>query len=491
LSGKAPEVAIWLARRSERVIETSCAWVFLRGDTALKIKRPVHFGFLDFTTLEKRGWALERELAFNRLTAPDVYRAVHRITRTVDAGLELDGKGTLVDYALEMRRFDENAVLSANPNLIDAAMAETLGREIAGFHAKAELRPNVGVKSLAYVIGSNASLLRELAEVFSAEKVEALVAATDTAFTAQQDLLERRAAAGFMRRCHGDLHLGNIFLEHGKPVLFDCIEFNDLLSEIDVQYDLAFILMDLDIRKRRDAGVRLLGAYLDEAARTFGEAVFEGLAALPLMLSIRAAVRAHVTAHAGDHPTARAYLEAAMAHLSPPPARLVALGGFSGSGKSTVARLVAPAIGASPGALILRTDEVRKRVMGVGPTEPLPPAAYAPELYAQVYDALFATAATALRAGRTVILDATFIAPDLRGRAQQTARSARVRFEGRWLQAPPEVLRERLAGRTGDASDATVLTLETQLSRPEQPIEWPAVDASGEPAAVAARLKLA
>jgi aminoglycoside phosphotransferase family enzyme/predicted kinase len=473
------DVASWFAARSDRVMQTSCAQVFLAGETAFKVKLPVDFGFLDFTTLERRRWAIERELAFNRASAPDIYRAVRRVTRKAGGGFELDGPGETVEYALEMRRFDEDAVLSAQPEALDGDLAETLGRTVARAHAAAPVRP--AAEGLPYPIRSNAGLLRDLAFRLGADKVEALIAATDAELAARTPLLEARRAAGFLRRCHADLHLGNILLEAGRPVLFDCIEFNDAISDIDVLYDLAFLLMDLDFRGRRDAAVRVQSAYLDEAGRSFTADLWDGLAALPLMMSVRAAVRCHVSAHGGDFDAARAYLEAALAHLSPAPPRLLAVGGRSGSGKSVFARLVAPRLGPAPGAVILRTDEVRKRLAGAASTDPLPQAAYAADMTARTYDALFDAAGRALAAGRSVVLDATFLDPILRERAAELGRAAGTPLQGVWLEAPTEVLTARVAGRRGDASDATLETLKAQLAQGSAPTDWRVIEASGPP----------
>eukprot|EP01041_Mallomonas_annulata_P028090 gene28090-49879_t len=268
-----------------------------------------------------------------------------------------------------MRRFDETNVLSACPERVTGDLAETLGRTIAGVHRLAPLRPAGGLTALSFTVGSNAQLLRETCDGLDQARVEDMIARTEAELERQAPLLAHRSATGFARRCHGDLHLGNILLEGGRTVLFDCIEFNDILSDLDVQYDLAFLLMDLAFRGRRDAAVRALSAYLDEAGRSFPAEIWDGLATLPLMLSVRAGVRAHVTAHSGDPATARAYVEAAIAHLEPTAPVLTAVGGFSGSGKSTFARAVAPQLGASPGAVILRTDEVRKRLLNVPPTQ--------------------------------------------------------------------------------------------------------------------------
>ena len=240
--------------------------MFLQGARALKVKKPVDYGFLDYSTPEKRRWALQRELAFNRVTAPDIYRAVHEITRRPDSfdkdSFELDGSGQAVDFALEMRAFDPAAVLAEQPERVDGTLAEALGRTIARFHAAAEVRPEGGgVKALGFTIRTNADNLRRLEAELGKHEVEYVIAATDQALADHTHLLERRRAEGFARRCHGDLHLGNILLEDGKPVLFDCIEFNDLLSEIDVLYDAAFTVMDLWFRARREAANRLLNAY--------------------------------------------------------------------------------------------------------------------------------------------------------------------------------------------------------------------------------------
>ncbi|ENZ81520.1 MULTISPECIES: bifunctional aminoglycoside phosphotransferase/ATP-binding protein [Caulobacter] len=471
------EVAAWFGQRAENTIETSCARVFLIGGSAFKVKRPVDFGFLDYSTLELRRWALERELTFNRAAAPDIYREVRRLTRAASGDIEIDGEGEIVEYLLEMRRFDQNGVLATQPWAIDDALEDSLGRTVARFHAGSALRPNGGgVSALGYTIRSNANLLRGLAPRLGKQAVERLVHETDIALERLGPLLDGRAAEGFARHCHGDLHLGNILIEDGQPILFDCIEFNDTLSDIDIQYDLAFLLMDLDFRRRRDAAGRVLNAYLDEAARVFGEGLWTGLAALPLMLSVRAAVRTHVWAYTGDDEAARAYLQTALEHLAPKPVSLIAAGGLSGSGKSTFSRVCAPGLGSAPGAVVLRTDEIRKRLWGVPALERLPREAYTPEMSARTYDQLFGDAALCLKAGRSVVLDAVFLKPEERARAEVLARDHDVAFQGVWLEAPPEVLRARVAARVNDASDADVAVLENQLSRDTGEIGWRKVD---------------
>jgi aminoglycoside phosphotransferase family enzyme/predicted kinase len=463
------EAALWLAQDADDLIETHCARVVLKGATAFKLKKPVDLGYLDFSTPEKRRWALERELAFNRATAPDVYRALRVVTRRADGGLELDGPGEPVEWALEMRRFDERTVLSVQPDLVQGDVAERLGRTVAAFHRQAEPRPmGGGTGALGYTIVSNAGHLRHLAPVLGAEMVERLVTATDQALAKQADLLNARQAQGFGRRCHGDLHLGNIFIEDDQPVLFDCIEFNDQLSDIDVQYDVAFLLMDLMFRGNGAGASRVLSAYLDEAARSFGPAVLEGLACLPLMLSVRAAVRAHVSAQMGQEDLARAYVQAGIDHLLPQAPVLAAVGGLSGSGKSFASRRLAPTLT----AVILRSDEVRKRLWGRGPLAALPPEAYGTGESVRVYDTLLAEARLMLMAGQSVVLDAVFLRPDERLAAQALAEDLGLSFQGLWMEAPPEVLSRRVETRTGDASDADQAVLETQLARDPGPMDW-------------------
>jgi aminoglycoside phosphotransferase family enzyme/predicted kinase len=477
------EAGAWLEGRSERVIETALARVFLTPDAAFKQKRAVRFDYVDFTTPELRHAALARELEFNRAAAPDIYRGIRRITRTADGGLEFDGPGEELERVLEMRRFADDAVLSANPDALDGTMAEALGRTIARMHAAAPLRSTSG---LAYTVPSNTSVLRALTAELGESAVEALNTATVAEYARRRPLLEARAASGFARRCHGDLHLGNILVEQGRPVPFDCIEFNDALSDIDVFYDLAFLLMDLDFRGRRAVAVRVLSGYLDEAARSFAPALWESVAALPLLLSVRAAVRGHVSAHSGEAELGRRYLAAAQAHLAPARPVLAAVGGLSGSGKSSLAREIAPALGAAPGAVILRSDEIRKRQAGLAPTDAAPRSAYSARVDAAVFAEMFSTAEVLLKAGRAVVLDATFMRPELRARAEAIAAAVGAPFHGLWLDAPAAVLEARVAARSGDASDADVAVLRSQLTRDLGAMTWRVLDAS-PPAEATAR----
>jgi aminoglycoside phosphotransferase family enzyme/predicted kinase len=468
------EVSAWLkagagtGAPADQVIQTHIGEVFLIGPHAYKIKRAVELGYLDFSTPEKRAWAIARELDFNRRAAPDLYQAVVMAQRGPDGAMAFGAEGESV---LRMRRFDPEAVLARAPERVQGDFAEALGRQVAGFHAGAEPRAG-GAESLGYVARSNADHLRDLAQMLGADEVETLIAATDAECERRRADLDRRAVAGQLRRCHGDLHLGNIMQEDGRAVLFDCIEFNDALSDIDVLYDLAFLLMDLAFRGQAAGANRVLNGYLDEAARSFGDEALRGLAALPLFLSIRAAVRAHVSAQQGDGQTGRAYIQTALAHLDWPAPVLHAVGGLSGSGKSTRARQTAPDLGAPPGAVVLRSDEIRKRLWGRAPREPLPPEAYAPGQSERVYGRMLDEARTALAAGRSVILDAVFLKPEERDAAEALAGEAGVAFDGLWLEVAPEVATQRLDARTGDASDADARVLQEQLTRDPGQVRW-------------------
>ncbi len=491
LAGEAEALDQFLRRQvggdgEVEVHETPAAKIFVGAARVLKIKKPVDYGFLDFTTLAKREWAIRRELAFNRETAPDVYRTVHAVVRSASGDLVLaDGarpqdERDVVEWALEMRPF-KGPVLADQPDRVDGGLAERLGREAARLHSRASITTaRRGRAILDYVLTSNADQLRGLGKTLDQDAVERLIVQSRAAFDAVAPLLDRRGEAGLVRRCHGDLHLGNIVVEGDRPILFDCIDFNDALREIDVAYDIAFLLMDLGFHGRRDAANRVLNAWADEAARSFGDAVFESLALLPLCQSIRAAVRVHVSGHGGATELAQALLDAALGHLAPAQPKLFAVGGFSGSGKSTLARALAPRLGPAPGALVLRSDEIRKRLWGVGPTDRLPPQAYTAEASQTVYADMLRTARMSLSAGWAVVLDAAFLKATERDAAQSLAAELGLTFQGLWLQAPAEVLRRRVRDRRDDASDADEAVLETQLARDAGEIGWRRVDAEGE-----------
>ena len=298
-------------------------------------------------------------------------------------------------------------------------------------------------------------------------------------------MLEARARGGYVRHCHGDLHLRNVVEIEAAAVLFDAIEFDDRLATIDVLYDLAFLLMDLGKRGLKAHASALLNAYLDADASS-GNLL--GLAALPLFLSMRAAVRAKVEllravlAAPGRvdavREEARAYFALAQDFLVLARPRLIAVGGLSGSGKSVVARAIAPHIGAFPGAVIVRSDFERKRLFGVGPLERLPQSTYAPELTERVYAMCRKRAFLALQGGHSVIVDAVHARAREREALAALAAACGVPFTGLWLEAPAKLLRDRIAARTADVSDATPELVDEQFGYDLGSLDFTLVDAT-------------
>jgi uncharacterized protein len=287
--------------------------------------------------------------------------------------------------------------------------------------------------------------------------------------------LEQRSRDGFVRRVHGDLHLGNLCLWHGKPLPFDALEFDEAMATIDLGYDLAFLLMDLDQRVDRAAANRVLNRYV---ARTGDAALTRGL---PVFLSLRAMVRAHVEAKRGNGAPAERYLDAATAYLRVVQPIALAIGGLPGSGKSTVARALAPELGNAPGALVLRSDEIRKRQHGDAPEQRLPQSAYSDTASQAVFAKLAELVRQTAAGGHAVIADATFIDPRDRALVQSAAATSGAVFVGLWLEAPLPVLEQRISSRLGDASDATPAVLRAAARNNPQANHWTPVDVSGSP----------
>lgn len=475
--------------RVERT-ETHASLVFLAGDRVFKLKRAVHYSYLDYSTPDRRQAACEAELAINRRFAPSLYRSVETVTRADDGRLQLGGEGRPVDWVVVMQRFDADAQLDhvAERGALTATLVTRLADRIAALHGDAERCPDAGgAAGLRRAIDITVDNLRPAAgAVFAATKVEAWTQRARAALDAHATLLDRRRAAGKIRACHGDLHLRNICLIDGDPVPFDAIEFDPGLSSTDVLYDLAFLLMDLLARGLAGSASLLLNRYLDITGED------DGLAALPLFLSVRAAIRAQVAAAAAETADstlaaeAVRYLDLACALLDDrPPPRLIAIGGLSGSGKSTLAYGLAPLTGQPPGARVLRSDVLRKRAAGVPLEAALPPDAYTAEAREATYRALCAQARQCIESGCTVIADAVWTSPEHRAMVRAIAEQAGIAFDGLWLVAPlPDMLR-RVAGRTADPSDATPEIIREQASRPTPaPEDWKVIPAGANAGAV-------
>jgi len=467
-------------------IDTHSASVFLAGERAYKMKRAVRYSFLDFSTPERRRQFCEAEVRLNRRTAPDLYVGVTAVTREPDGHLAIGGTGTPVDWLVVMRQFPQAQLLDrlALSGDISLDLARRLADRIADFHAGAAPTPHRGgLAGMRDVVDDNTRALAAATGTLDAAVVHTVNAACGEAVGRLGPHLEIRRAGGFVRQCHGDLHLRNIVLIDDVPTLFDAVEFNDDFACIDVWYDLAFLLMDLLGRDLvRQANV-LFNQYL---LRTSD---LGGLPLLPLFLGCRAAIRAKTSlASAGleadpgrrreFESRARDYLALAARLVVPAPPRLLAIGGFSGSGKSTLAAHVAPLLGSAPGAVVLRSDVLRKALFHHAPEERLGQEGYRPEVTREVYRALVTRAKDVLVAGGSVIVDATFLTPEWREDVASAAASAGVPFTGVWLDAPPERMAERLRHRTRDASDATVAVLERQISREVGSIGWMRMDAT-------------
>ena len=469
-------------------IDTHAAAVFLEGTRALKIKRAVLFPYLDYSTLAKRKAACDEEIKVNRAFAPQIYHRVVPITQNADGSLCIDGSGAPVEFAIEMTRFDEQQTIDhlAEAGELDSVLIDAIADAIAASHAVAPLAPaEPWITSIPAIIEDNSTAFRTAA-CFPASDVDALEEASKSAFSRIRQLLEQRAKQGYVRRCHGDLHLANIVLIEHKPVLFDAIEFDPAIASVDVVYDLAFPIMDLLRYGRHAAANGLLNRYLATASFEHADA----LAALPLLMSLRAAIRAKVLlAQLGSSSrneaeiirSAQAYFELAQQLIHPPAPTLVAVGGLSGTGKSVLACALAPIVIPQPGAVVLRSDILRKQKFGVNETDRLPESAYQPEMTATVYQLLVQRALLILSQGHSVVVDAVFAQEAERAAIRDIARRSNIRFVGIFLQTDLATRVSRVGRRQRDASDATAKIAGLQEQYDTGAIDWDIIDASETP----------
>lgn len=454
-------------------VETHISLVFVGHDTVWKLKKAVRLAFLDFSDVEARRRFALRELELNRMAAQGMYRDVVPLVRRADGSLALDEEGEVLDWVLRMARvpkgdfLDEIAAAGGlTPELLDA-----LGDAVAEYHRELPRASPGVVAAMRHVTDGNARSALDAG--LPPTEVAKWQSAALAALEGIAPWLAQREQDGFVRRAHGDLHLGNLCLWQGKVVPFDALEFDESMATIDLGYDLAFLLMDLDQRVGRTAANRVMNRYV---ARTGDAALTRGL---PVFLSLRAMVRAHVEAKRGNGELAARYLKASAGYLQVRPPVIVAVGGLPGTGKSTVARAVAPALGNAPGALVLRSDEIRKRQHGVLPEQRLSQAAYTKAASEAVFEELARLTGETAAAGHSVIADATFIDGVDRKRVEAAALSAGVRFVGVWLEAPMTVLEKRIGTRRGDASDATLVVLHAAAQAGAGAGTWHALDAGG------------
>ncbi|MHA7774357.1 bifunctional aminoglycoside phosphotransferase/ATP-binding protein [Roseibium sp. M-1] len=473
-------------------IDTHANVVFLAGTRAYKVKRAVRFPFLDYSTLALREEACKAEITCNLPNAPQIYRRAVPVTREAGGELALGGGGDPVEWVVEMNRFERRNELDemAEKGAFPEPLTNRLADMMLAAHAAAPLREGAGFHSeLADYVEQNDAAFREHPDLFPAEDVRHLTEASRAALSSIHELIIRRGEQGLVRRCHGDAHLRNIVLIDEEPVLFDAVEFSDAIATGDVLYDLAFLLMDLWERAQPRAANRVFNRYLNWSRLDTHP---EGLAALPFYLMMRAAIRSKIAASSAlnqsdpdrkrqQQDQAMAYFRYAIAFLAPSKPQLVAIGGLSGTGKTTLGNDLAADIGRAPGARILRTDVMRKRLLGLAETETAPPEAYTLQAAQQVYHALDETIQNVLASGHSAIFDAVFAAEEERASAAAIAARVEAGFTGLWLTAPAKILRARVAAREGDASDATPKVVDTQLGYDLGKMSWAEIDASDTP----------
>lgn len=501
-----------LAKGEVQRYETHAAIVFVAAERAYKLKRAVRLPYLDFSDIESRHSFLKRELELNQPTAPQLYLGLQPLYRGAKDKISFAPPGDVVDWCLVMRAFPQEDLLQhrVEHRRFETRWVPDLVSTIVRMHAKAKISPSQGneahetqtaaetqatqerqeTQEAKYraIIGQLATALLEPEGGIEGDRVKIYVDGLQKTLAALRTRLDQRAADGFVRRCHGDLHLANIVLLDGKPVPFDALEFDEELATIDVLYDFAFLLMDFwhhDLKGAANAAFNLYMSVSPHADRLGDVAV------LPFFMSLRAAIRAmvalqrrHATgaegqarSHALDE--ARSLFSLAQSILHPKKPELIAVGGLSGTGKSTLAAGLAPDIGAAPGALHLRSDVERKRLFGVSPETRLGPKAYRPEITEEVYATLFDKAGDVLLTGHSVVVDAVFAKPEERARIEACASDCGVRFKGIWLEADASTLKQRVQARRNDASDATAAVVEKQLDYDIGEVSWHQVPASG------------
>ncbi len=458
-----------------RVIQTHCSVVFLTGDYAYKIKKAVDFGFLDYSTLEKRQHFLQQELAMNQPLAPDIYLSVLPISQVGDR-LILGSQENIVEYTLKMAEFPQDSLLIKlfEVGKLEEFHLRELGKIVADFHNKTltnEYIKKFGQTEMikASIDNNYQATQKYIGIAQTLEQYQATQQFTDNFVIEKQTVFENRCLTDKIRECHGDLHLKNICYWRNKIQLFDRIEFNEPFRFVDVMYDIAFTVMDLDARGRRDLGNIFLNTYLEQTGD------WEGLQILPFYLCRQAYVRAKVTSMLLDDPnisesekqtaieTAKNYYQLAWQYTQPTQGKIIVMSGLSGSGKSTVARYLAPQIN----AIHLRSDAVRKHLAEIPLEQIGDENLYSPAMSEQTYQRLLELGFLLAKQGFTVILDAKYDRIQWRSPIIEAAQQANIPLQILYCQAPIETLQNRLWERTGDISDATPELLASQQENTE------------------------
>lgn len=471
-----------------RVIETHISWVILTGRYAYKMKKPVDFGFLDFTTLEARRHFCTEELRLNQRMAPELYLALVAVTGTTEAPT-LEGTGEPIEYLVKMREFPQSqllAQLQARGELTDHHI-DALAMQIARFHG---LTPRVAadhpLNTPAAIVAPMRQNFEQIRPLLQDEadlrQLDALEAWTLSSIERLEPLLAKRCEEGFVRECHGDLHLGNATLIDDKVVLFDCIEFNEPFRLIDIASDAAFLAMDLEDRGLRPQSRRFINAWLEHTGD------YAALELLNFYKAYRALVRAKVSLfrlHQEQDAEQRqaillqyrGYADLAERYGAIPSRFLAITHGVSATGKSHVALRLVEALG----AIRVRSDVERKRLFDTPRQQP-EGGLYGAQATADTYARLHALAAVALHAGFPVVLDATYLQQPQRRAARQTAEETGAPFFILDCQAPEATIARWLEQRQGQGSDPSDATLEvirnqqaqrTPLDTEETPYTYP------------------
>ncbi|MBV5261508.1 AAA family ATPase [Synechococcus moorigangaii CMS01] len=469
------------------LVQTHVSYVFLTGDYAYKVKKAVNFGFLDFSTLEKRKHFCGVELELNQALTPDLYLEVLPITYDGQT-YALNGTGEVVEYAVKMRQFPQENLLSemfTAGTLTETHMAQ-LGEAVASFHQSATTNEYIlsfgEIPKIRQAIDENyAQTGKYIGTVQTQERFEQTKAFTDNFFASREAIFAQRRQTEKIKECHGDLHLRNICLWQDQIQLFDRIEFNEPFRFVDTMYDVAFTVMDLDARGAKELGNAFLNTYVERTGD------WEGLQVLPLYLSRQAYVRAKVTSFLLDDQaiapevkaeaaqTATDYYKLAWRYTQRPQGKVILMCGLSGSGKSTVARSYAR----QWNAIQIRSDAVRKHLAGVPLEASGDDSLYSPAMTDQTYGRLQALGLLLAKQGFTVILDAKYDKIVQRKNVVEACAAQDIPCEIFHCQAPLPLLAQRLASRTNDISDATADLLTAQQEQVEgfTPEELPLVKA--------------
>ncbi|MCP2727154.1 bifunctional aminoglycoside phosphotransferase/ATP-binding protein [Limnofasciculus baicalensis] len=458
-----------------QMLQTHISYVLLTGDFAYKIKKPVNFGFLDFSTIAQREHFCHEEIRLNQPNAPEIYLDVLAITQEGNRFI-LGGTSEAVEYAVKMCQFPQSSLLSTmfEEGMLTEVQMEELGKTVAHFHSKCKTSDYIRsfgevAKIREFIKDNYQHTLKYIGGSQTQEQYEETKAFSDRFFAEQAELLAQRRDNNFIRECHGDLHLRNICLWHNKIQLFDCIEFNEPFRFVDVMYDVAFTVMDLEARGRKDLGNAFLNTYLEQTGD------WSGLQVLPLYLSRQAYVRAKVTSFLLDDSavsaeakqeastTAANYYRLAWNYTKIERGRIILMSGLSGAGKSTVARKLARKLG----AIHLRSDAVRKHLAGMPLEEKGEDTLYTAEMTQKTYNRLLELGILLANQGFTAILDAKYDKQGLRESAIAQAQTHQIPLSILYCTAPMDVLRDRLLSRTGDVSDATADLLASQEAAAE------------------------